>query len=147
MRRFKRWISIEDPWQPDVPHLQLLGTLSVFNGRYSTPARRQVRCSPQLVAFTFGHTTYRHPLTGRNPEGSLQSLRNLSFLRDPFMFKNANSPYHLLCSSHMILDMAFVRAVLLASAWLGPEVVPAGYLPTWPPPEGDAGLSARSAHA
>ena len=56
------------------------------------------------------------------------------------MFKDTYSPYQLLAMSHMILDMAFVRAVLLASAWLGPSAMPAGYIPSWPPPESDAGL-------
>ena len=56
------------------------------------------------------------------------------------MFNNAYSPYQLLASSHMVLDMAFARAVLVASAWLGPDAMPAGYIQTWPPLEGATGL-------
>ena len=62
------------------------------------------------------------------------------FVRHQSMFKDAYSPYQLLCSSHMILDMAFVRAVHAASAWLGPDAMPAGYIQTWPPLEGATGL-------
>ena len=29
---------------------------------------------------------------------------------------------------------------------MGPDAMPAGYIPTWPPPEGDAGLCATSFH-
>ena len=47
-------------------------------------------------------------------------------------------------NSHMSLDMAFVRAVLLASALLGEEAMPVDFISTWPPPECDAGLGATS---
>ena len=56
------------------------------------------------------------------------------------MFKDAYSAYQLLCSSQMIVDMAFVRAVIAASAWLGPGAMPVGYIDSWPPPEGEEGL-------
>ena len=57
------------------------------------------------------------------------------FLNWRIMFTGAFSPYQLLCMIDMILDMAFVRAVLTASFWLGPDAMPAGYIPTWPPSE------------
>ena len=49
------------------------------------------------------------------------------------MFKGEHTPCNLLCASHVNLDMAFIQAVRLASAWLGPEVMPAVYLSAWPP--------------
>ena len=137
---FKRWITIDDPWQPDLTQLHLFGTLSDISGKFNTAARRQVRCSPHLHAFITGHTSYAQPVTGPSPEAALAALLKHCLVRPHIMFKDAHSPYQLLCSSHMILDMAFVRAVMTASAWLGPDAMPTGYIHNWPPPEGDARL-------
>ena len=138
--KFRRWHSIVDPWKPDLTLLQLFGSLPDINRQFSTPSRRLVRCRPQLNAFILGHTTYKHSFIGPDPEQALRALLRRCFLRDHLMFRDAHSPYQLLCSSHMILDMAFVRAVMTASSWLGPDAMPTGYIHNWPPPEGDAGL-------
>ena len=127
---FKRWITIDDPWQPDLTQLHLFGTLPDLSGKFSTAATRQVRCSPHLHAFIIGHTSYAQPVIGPSPEAALAALLSHCFVRPQSMFKDACSPYQLLCSSHMILDMAFVRAVIAASAWLGPDAMPVGYIYT-----------------
>ena len=98
-------------------------------------SRRQVRCSPQLVAFIQNHTSYQQQVSGPDPEAALRHLLRRCFVGEHLMFKDAYSAYQLLCSSQMIIDMAFVRAVLAASSWLGPDAMPAGYIHTWPPPE------------
>ena len=137
---FNQWISIEDPWQPDAALVHLFGTVSDINGKFSSLAKRQVRCSPQLAAFIVARTTYKHPVTGPDPEAALKALLSRCFLHSAIIFKDAHSPYQLLSTSHLILDMAFVRAVRLASAWMGPEAMPAAYILSWPPQEGDARL-------
>ena len=114
--------------------LAFFGSLPDVNNRFNAAARRQVRCSPQLAAFIVGHTAYKQPIVGPDQEAALRCLLRSCFVREICMFTNTCSPYQLLCRSHMILDMAFVRAVLTASAWLGPDAMPAGYTPTWPPP-------------
>ena len=49
------------------------------------------------------------------------------------LFKGPYSAYNLLCSSKLVIDHAFLRAVLAASKWLGPMVMTVGYLAAWPP--------------
>ena len=137
---FKKRVSIAQQWQPDLPLLHHFGSLPDINGKFNTVARRQVRCSPQLSAFITCNTAYRHPPTGPSPEVALHCLLRHCFVGSAFMFKDACSPYQLLCSSHMLLDMAFVRAVIAASAWLGPDAMLVGYISTWPPPESETGL-------
>ena len=113
-RAFTRWITIDDPWQPDLSLLHLFGSLPDIDRRFNTASRRQVRCSPQLAAFIIAHTAYKDTTTGPSPEVALNCLLRHCFVREAYMFNNAYSPYQLLCSSHMILDMAFVRAVIAA---------------------------------
>ena len=120
--------------------LSFFGSLQDINGKFNTAARRLVRCSPQLSAYIIAYTAYKHPVTGPSPDHALECLLRHCFIRGACMFEGAYTPYQLLCSSHMILDMAFVRAILLASEWLGPIAMPTGYIQTWPPLEGDAGL-------
>ena len=101
---------------------------------------RHVRCSPSLYAFIITYTGYAHGLSGANPEGALEKLLGSCFVGSQLLFTKAYSPYQLLCSSHMNMDMAFVRAVRLASALLGKEAMPVGFISTWPPTESDTGL-------
>ena len=84
--------------------------------------RRHVRCSPRLASFIRGHTMYKEPVWGSDPQAALRFLLRSCFVCDGLIFNDSFSPYQLLCSSQMILDM------------------PAGYIDTWPPREGDAGL-------
>ena len=106
---------------------------------FGTARRRPVRCSPQLAAFIIGQIGYVKPLVCTDPEGALRQHFRSCFLRDNMMFENACLPYKLLRRSHMIVDMAFVRAVLTASRWLGFILMPAGYFESWPPPGPAAG--------
>ena len=138
--RFRRWITLSDPWQPDLQLLQNFGSLPDLDGGIGKASRRQVRCSPQLAAFIRGHTGYVQPLAGPDPEGALRYLFRRCFFRADCMFKDSCSPYQFLCRSQMIIDMAFVRAVLTASQWLGPHGMPIGYIESWPPPAPAAGL-------
>ena len=137
---FNRWPTIDDPWTPNLTLLHFFGSLPDRDGKFNTAARRQVRCSPQLAAYIVAQTNYKEPITGPCPNLALTMLLRHCFIRDNYMFVGAFTPYQLLCSSHMILDMAFIRAVLAASEWLGPVAMPAGYIQTWPPLEVDAGL-------
>jgi len=137
---FNSWPTIDDPWSPDLTLLHFSGSLPDRDGKFNTAARRQVRCSPQLAAYIVAQTGYVQPITGPCPNLALTCLLRHCFIRAANMFEGAHTPYQLLCSSQMILDMAFVRAVLAASEWLGPVAMPAGYIQTWPPLEEDAGL-------
>ena len=137
---FHRWITLADPWQPDLQCLQFVGSLPDIHGSFGKASRRQVRCSPQLATFIGGHTRYVQPVIGPDPEGALRQLLRSCFVRADCMFKEACSPYQFLCRSQMIIDMAFVRAVLTASQWLGPHGMPIGYIGSWPPPAPATGL-------
>jgi hypothetical protein len=120
--------------------LSIFGTVSDINGQFTSLARRAARCSPQLSAYIIGYTAYKHPFTGPSPEHALECLLRHCFIRGAIMFQGPYSPYQLLCSSQMNLDMAFVRAVRIASEWLGPKEMPAGHILWWPPIEEDGGL-------
>ena len=136
---FNRKVTIDDPWEPTIP-MQNFGTLPDIYKQFATLAERRVRCSRRLYAFITTSTTYSHPMGVPNPESAMKALLEAYFLHSGVMFKNKCSPYNLLCVSHMCIDVAFVRAVLLASAWLGPDVMPVGHLPTWPPTSDATGL-------
>ena len=129
---FNRRVTIDDPWEPTIP-MQNFGVLSDIHNQFATVAERKVKCSRHLYVFITTSTTYKHPIGVPNPESAMKALLEACFLHSGVMFKNKYSPYNLLCVSHMCIDVAFVRAVLLASAWLGPDVMPVGHLPTWPP--------------
>ena len=135
---FKRWVTIDDPWYPDTSLYHYFGSLPDIDRRFDKPSRRQVRCSPELSAFILGETSYAHPLDGPNPESAINCLFQKCFILPQCMFKNACSIYQLMCRSHHIIDLAFARAVLTVSKWLGPEAMPNGYIANWPPapPEG-----------
>ena len=134
---FKRWVSIDDPWQPDLTLLQQFGSLPNRDGRFDRSSKLVVRCSPQLYAFILGHTRYKQPAMGPDPHSAFTFLLRQCFVNQHSMFVGACSPYQLICRSQMILDMAFVLAVQTASAWLGPVGMPTGYILTWPPPGGE----------
>ena len=137
---FKKWINLNDPWEPDTSLLHLFGTLPDINAMFTSANRRQVKCSPQLYSFIMGNTTYAHPVSGPRADKALEILLKHCFICADSMFDGAWSYYQLLSASHNILDMAFVRAVRAASDWLGPTMMPHGYILTWPPPVDDAGL-------
>ena len=99
-----------------------------------------MRCSPQLAAFIEQHTRYKKPVVGADPEVALRYLLRACFVGDEKLFQNAWSPFNLLCSSNLVLDQAFLRAVVAASRWLGPETMPVGYTATWPPTQVIQGL-------
>ena len=136
---FNRKVTIDDPWEPTIP-MQNFGVLSDANNQFATFAERRVKCSRRLYAFITTSATYAHPMNVPNPESAMKALLDACFFHCRMMFKKQHSPYNLLCVSHMCIDVAFVRAVLLASAWLGPDVMPVGHLPTWPPTSDATGL-------
>ena len=130
---FKRWITLDDPWEPDPSLLQSFGSLPDIDGSFSPASRRPVNCSPQLAAGITCHRQFKKPFDGPDPESVLRHLLRSCFFRNESMFNNYCSPQKLLCRSKMNIDMAFVRAVLTASQWLGPTAMPAGYIGSWPP--------------
>ena len=132
--RFKRWLTIPALWEPDFTLLFHSGTLSNLDNKLAGAAsRRVVRCSPQLAAFIEQHTQYKKPVIGPDPVAALRHLLRACFVCEEKLFQNAFSPFNLLCSSNLVLDHAFIRAVVAASRWLGPEAMPVGYMSTWPP--------------
>ena len=136
--KLSQFIALDDPWEHDGALLHQFGTLPDKSDRFGT--RRQVRCSPLLYAFILSHTSYAHKITGPDPVFALEQLLRSCFVGDNHLFTKAYSPYQLLCSSHMNMDMAFVRAVRLASALLSKEAMPVGFISIWPLPESDTGL-------
>ena len=136
---FDRKVTIDDPWEPTIP-MQNFGVLSDIHNQFATVAERKVKCSPRLYVFITTSTTYKHPMNAPNPESAMKALLDACFFHCRMMFKKQHSPYNLLCVSHMCIDVAFVRAVRLASAWLGPELMPVGHISTWPPTSDATGL-------
>ena len=130
---FERWVAIDDPWKPDLRLYSWFGYLTDRDGQITSKTKRnEVRCSPRMRAFMLHHTAYKHPLSGPDPEQALDTLLKCCFVSEHLMFHGANCAYELLINSHMVLDMAFIRAVLLASQWLG-DSMPAGRIQQWPP--------------
>ena len=137
---FERWVPVDDPWVPNLALYIGFGSLPDKDNQSGKPYMRKVRCSNLLSSFILTHTTYKHPVGGTpEPERALQHLLRCCFVNEHLMFKGANSPSRLLCNSCMVLDMAFIRAVFLASQWVG-ESMPAGRIQQWPPPRDAAGL-------
>ena len=139
---FKRFITIDEPCVPDTAFYHCFGSLPDVDRRFDRASRRQVRCSPELSAFLLGCTGYAHPPDGPNPEMAMSHLFEACFRMPKFMFLNDSSPYQLMARSHNIIDLAFVRAVLTASQWLGLSDMLIGHIADWPPqqPAGDTGL-------
>ena len=136
--RFQRWLTIPALWDPDFTLLHNFGTLSDVDNKLSGLAsRRVVRCSPLFSAFIENHIGYKKSIAGQDPFVALLSLLRVCFVGQEKLFQNAWSPFNLLCSSNLVLDQAFLRAVVAASRWLGPEVMPVGYTATWPPTQDD----------
>ena len=130
---FKRWITILDLWEPDFNILHNFGTLPNLDNKFSGSARRTVRCSPQLATFIEHHTAYKRMASGPEPEPALRHLLRACFVSEEKIFQGPFSPYNLLCSGNLVIDLAFMRAVVAASKWLGPHAFPAGYISEWPP--------------
>ena len=129
---FDRKVTIDDPWEPTIP-MQNFGVLSDIHKHGTTTHERRVKVSRNLLSFITTSTSYKHPLGLPSPESAMKALLEACFLFQGQMFKGKYSPYQLLWGSHMCIDVAFVRAVRLASAWLGPDVMPAVHLSAWPP--------------
>ena len=51
------------------------------------------------------------------------------------VFVGSYSPYNLLVGDNLVMDLAFMRAVVAASKWLGVGAFPEGHISTWPPPK------------
>jgi len=120
--------------------MMIFGVLSDIHNQFATVAERKVKCSPRLYVFITTSTTYKHPMNAPNPESAMKALLDACFFHCRMMFKKQHSPYNLLCVSHMCIDVAFVRAVRLASAWLGPDLMPVGHISTRPPTFDATGL-------
>ena len=116
------------------------GTLPDFDNKFSSAARRTVRCSPQLIALIESKASFRKPMAGPDPVVALQHLLRVCFVSSEMLFVDSFSPYQFLCTGHLVIDLAFMRAVVAACRWLGPLGLPAGYIAEWPPPQETAGL-------
>ena len=81
------------------------------------------------------YTDYKLPVGGPpDPVAALKHLLKTCFVGDLYMFESQYSPFHLLLAGRLVVDIAFVRAVVAASKWLGPDGLPGGYISLWPPP-------------
>ena len=136
---FKRKVTIDDPWEPTIA-MQNFGILPDIHKHGTTAQERRVKVSRNLLSFITTSTSYKPPLGLPSPESAMKALLEACFLFQGQMFKGKYSPYQLLWGSHMCIEVAFVRAVLLASAWLGPDVMPVGHLPTCPPTSDATGI-------
>ena len=131
---FKRWVTVPQLWESGPGVLHNFGALANLDNKFPNAPLRRVRCSPQLINFIEHRTAYVRPFAGPNPVNALTHLLRACFVSDHLMFIGPFSPYNLLCTSNLILDHAFIRAVIAASRWLGPNILPGGYMLTWPPP-------------
>ena len=131
---FNRWVTIPHLWEPDLTILHNFGTLPNVDNKFSGSARRTVKCSPQLANFIEHNTQYKRAVAGPQPEPALRHLLRACFVWEELIFTGPFSAYNLLCTSHLVMDHAFMRAVVAASKWLGPTVFPVGYIANWPPP-------------
>ena len=137
----ERCITLPDPWQePALKLLHYFRSLPNLYAKFGKAGGPNVRCSPELGAFILGNTPYKHHFAGPDPEAAFRHLLRTCFPLADIMFQGACSPFQLLCRSHFILDMAFVRAVLAASHWLGPLWMPVGYISAWPPAQSVAAV-------
>ena len=121
---FKRWLTIPDPWEPDLSLLHNFGTLPDFGNKFGAAARRPVRCGPQLAAFIQHHTEYRAIVTGPEPEPAIRFLLKACFAVSDKLFQGPCSPYSFLRSGKRVIDLRFMQGVVAASKWLGPHVLP-----------------------
>ena len=133
---FRRWITIPFLWEPDDATRQNFGFLpSVDNMVSAMHARRPVRCSSLLAIFIKNHTEYQVGILGPDPQAALVHLLGACFVNYEKMFVGAFSPYYLLVGGNLVMDLAFMHAVVAASKWLGVGAFPEGHISTWPPPK------------
>jgi len=131
---FLRWLTIQPLWDPDNTLLHNFGTIANVDNKVGAAVyRRQARCSPQLATFVENKTGYIKTPLGPDPERALLCLLRACFVSPEKMLQGCWSPFHLLCHSKLVLDHAFLRAVVAASRWLGVEVMPVGFIEDWPP--------------
>ena len=139
-RVYIKWVSIPDLWDPDYSLLHNFGSLPDIDSKFSHASRRIVRISPHLEVFIKHRTAYKAPAGAPDPTNALHSLLRACFVGEERLFQHGWSPYNLLLTSKLVIDLAFMRAVKAASNWLGPSSMPAGFISEWPPNEDDAGL-------
>jgi len=133
---FRRWITIPFLWEPDASILQNFGSLPSLDNRIGGfSARRPVRRSPLLAIFIKNHTEYKQSITGPDPDAALRHFLRACFVMEEKMFVGSYSPYNLLSRGSMVIDLAFMRAVVPASKWLGVASFPKGHISIWPPKE------------
>ena len=138
----RRWILVEELWDPDLGMLHNFGSVPDVDSKFGLLSRRICRISPQLALFIRHRTEYKPGIEGPNPTNALQSLLRTCFVDEQRLFQGAWSHHNLLVTSKLVVDLAFMRAVLAASKWLGPSSMPAGYvnISDWPPHQDDGGL-------
>ena len=138
------WASIPDLWDPDYSLLHHYGMLPDTQSRFDERSRRICRISPHLEMFIENINCYRMGLDPlkRDPIVALKKLFKECFVCEEMLSKSGCSLTGLLLTSKLVIDLAFMRAVVAFSSWLGCSSMPAGYLNIcdWPPHEGDAGL-------
>ena len=130
----EKWVTIKAiDWTGDhVTHNY--GAISDNNKFFPTYKSRQCKCSPLLAAFIENNTEYKIKPTGPDPEAAILHLLRSCFIHSHLMFSGSWSPYQILLQSDLVIDKAFVWACTLATKWLGPLILPVGYIPEWPPP-------------
>ena len=137
---FTRWLTIPCLWEPDAHMLQNFGSLPSLDNRLGASARRGVRCSPLLAVFIKNQTAYTQTCLGPGPEQALRHLLRACFVMEEKISQGTYSAYNLLCSSNLVIDLAFMRAVVAASKWFGALGFPEGHISEWPPSQGQEWL-------
>ena len=132
------WITVEELWDPDLSMLWNYGSVIDVDSKFGRSSRLKCYISPQLSLFIKHRTEYKQPVGGHDPTSALLCLLHTCFIDAQRLFLGAWSTHNLLVTS----KLAFMRAVVAASIWLGPSSMPAGYvnISDWPPHEGDGGL-------
>ena len=100
----------------------------------------KVRASSQLLS-VISQVPANHLLSPANllfqacadPIQTLESLIRACFEESHLMFNGLWNAESLLVDCDYNLDKAFVRAVIAASLWLGPDLFPNGLFEDWPP--------------
>ena len=131
---FQQFLYIPDLWKANRSLLKVFEKVTDITGK-SGSAKINVLASRQLLAVIFKRTHYKGAGVhgDDDPIKALNALLHRCFQQSHLMFNGSWSPEALLMSCDFILDKAYIRAVIAASKWLGPDRFPNGLFGEWPP--------------
>ena len=129
---FGQWRYVPDLWIPKHNLLTRFGKVADKTGKGGFT---MVLASSQLIAVLRKLKLYKWPSSAEehDPTQALNALLRSSFRIPGLMFIGRNDPDMLFQTCDHILDKAYVRAVIIASKFLGPDRFPNGIYGLWPP--------------